>query len=56
MAQIGGSLPQFNIYADLFKSNDRVKLALSIFYRDILDFHATALDFFHHKSKNYAPA
>jgi len=52
MAQIGDALPRFQIYADLFSSNSRVQRVLCIFYKDILDFHATALNFFKKKSRS----
>ncbi|KAH0543142.1 hypothetical protein FGG08_002487 [Glutinoglossum americanum] len=48
MAKIGDSLPQFSIYAELCK-NGRVQHVLCLFYRDILDFHLNALNFFNAK-------
>jgi hypothetical protein len=50
MAQIGNHLPRFGKYQELFRTNDRVKHVLYIFYKDILDFHATVLNFFKLKS------
>jgi hypothetical protein len=54
MGQIGDRLPQFQKYTQLFKSNDRIQSLLSVFFRDILDFHVTALNFFKLKSKYIA--
>lgn len=51
MALIGDALPRFQIYADLFRSNSRVKRVLCIFYKNILDFHVMTLNFF--KKKNW---
>jgi hypothetical protein len=46
MGQIGDRLPQFKRYVELFKSNENLKTLLSLFFKDILDFHVTALNFF----------
>ena len=54
MGQIGDRLPQFQKYTRLFKSNDRIQSLLSVFFRDILDFHVTALNFFKLKSRYIA--
>jgi hypothetical protein len=54
MGQIGDRLPKFQKYTRLFKSNDRMQSLLSVFFRDILDFHVTALNFFKLKSKYIA--
>jgi hypothetical protein len=50
IAQIGATLPAFKKYAGLFAGNTQVHQVLCLFFRDILDFHATLLDFFNHKS------
>ena len=49
MGQIGQYLPQFRLYGDFFRTNDRVQHVLCIFYKDILDFHIIALNFFKKK-------
>ncbi|KAL9122534.1 MAG: hypothetical protein Q9187_000916 [Circinaria calcarea] len=49
MAQIGESLPQFQVYGNLFNMSQGMKHALCIFYSDILEFHVTILNFFRHK-------
>lgn len=46
MAQIGAALPQFKAYAQLFAQSHSVRRVLELFFRDILDFHLTALKFF----------
>ena len=46
MAQIGAALPQFKAYAQLFVRSHSVQRVLELFFRDILDFHLTALKFF----------
>ena len=50
MAQIGDCLPRFGEYGQLFATSDRIKHALCVFYKDVLDFHATVLNFFKLKS------
>ena len=50
MAQIGDCLPRFEKYGQLFETSDRIKHVLCIFYNDVLDFHATVLNFFKLKS------
>jgi len=49
MAQISLSLPAFENYTQLFPGNQAIHQALCLFYRDILDFYATILDFFKYK-------
>jgi hypothetical protein len=51
LAEVGQCLPQFQKYAELFKANQHIKQVLCLFYRDILDFHATVLNFFGKNSK-----
>lgn len=51
MAQIGAALPHFKAYAQLFVHNDSVQRVLELFFRDILDFHLTALRFFRLKRR-----
>src|SRR5271170_4580458 len=51
LAEVGQCLPQFQKYAELFKANLQIKQVLCLFYRDILDFHATVLNFFRKNSK-----
>ncbi len=46
MAQIGAALPHFQDYARLFAQNGPIQRILGLFFRDILDFHSTALKFF----------
>jgi len=54
MCEIGDRLPLFEAYTELFATNDRILDVLCLFYKDILDFHATALKVFHSKRKlNY---
>ena len=52
MAQIGAALPHFKGYAQLFDQNDSVQRVLELFFRDILDFHLTALRFFKLKRRH----
>jgi hypothetical protein len=52
LAEVGQSLPQFQKYAELFKENHHVKKLLCLFFRDILDFHATVLNFFRKNSRH----
>jgi len=51
LAEVGHCLPQFQEYAELFKANQHIKQVLCLFYRDILDLHATVLNFFRKNSK-----
>jgi hypothetical protein len=51
LAEVGQCLPQFQKYAELFKANLLIKQVLCLFYTDILDFHATVLNFFGRNSK-----
>jgi hypothetical protein len=51
MAHVGDTLPRFHNYVEIFQNNDTIKQVLCLFYRDILDFNATVLDFFRRKSK-----
>jgi hypothetical protein len=51
LTEVGQCLPQFQKYAELFKANLQIKQVLCLFYRDILDFHATVLNFFRKNSK-----
>jgi hypothetical protein len=46
MSDIGNRLPLFETYTNLFTDNIRLGDVLCLFYRDILDFHVTALIFF----------
>lgn len=45
MAEVGHCLPHFQKYKELFGSNQQIKAVLCLFYRDILDFHVTILNF-----------
>jgi hypothetical protein len=47
MEKIGHALPQFHILAGVFKSDEAVKMALVLFYKDVLEFLRINLDFFH---------
>ncbi|KAI5458921.1 hypothetical protein BGZ63DRAFT_361273 [Mariannaea sp. PMI_226] len=49
MARIGAELPAFQKYAELFRENTQMQQVLCLFFQDILDFHATILDFFKRK-------
>ena len=46
MAQFGAALPHFKVYTQLFAQNEPIRRVLGLFFRDILDFHSTALKFF----------
>ncbi|EUC39484.1 hypothetical protein COCMIDRAFT_10428 [Bipolaris oryzae ATCC 44560] len=46
MAQVGVHLPQYEKYTEIFSQDDHMKRFLSLFYKDILDFHSTLLEFF----------
>jgi hypothetical protein len=52
LAEVGQSLPQFQKYTELFKENQHIKQVLCLFFRDILDFHATVLNFFQKNSRH----
>jgi hypothetical protein len=52
LAEVGQSLPQFQKYTELFKQNQHIKQVLCLFFRDILDFHATVLNFFRKNSRH----
>ena len=57
MAQFGAALPHFKAYAHMFAQNEPIQRVLELFFRDILDFHSTALKFFELKrmyAKNLA--
>ena len=47
--KIGDCLPQFKNCEGLFKENKGVRDILYLFYKDILDFYAIMLSFFHPK-------
>ncbi|KAF2138225.1 uncharacterized protein K452DRAFT_90147 [Aplosporella prunicola CBS 121167] len=47
MAQVGARLPQFEKYARVFEQYSQIKQVLCLFYKDILEFHFTLLEFFH---------
>jgi hypothetical protein len=51
MANIGENLPLFQEYAQLFSSSTRINDVLCLFFKDILDFYLTALNFFSVKRK-----
>jgi len=51
MAQIGDTLPHFQNYAQLFQQKNAIKQVLGLFYKDILDFHRTVMEFFSRKSE-----
>lgn len=46
LAEIGHCLPHFGKYAEIFKENSQMKGILCLFYKDILDFYCTTLNFF----------
>ena len=46
MAQLGAALPDFKTYAHVFAQDEPIQRVLGLFFRDILDFHSTALKFF----------
>lgn len=54
MEEMGTALPQFQRYAEIFGRNDHLKHVLCLFYKDILEFHMTVLDFFHLNSKYHS--
>ena len=51
MAEIGNKLPFFEAYTQIFDTNDRIMDVLCLFYKDILDFYLTVLNFFGVKRK-----
>ena|SRR6266487_2872002 len=51
MAKIAVKLPHFQMYAELFGSNDKIQRVLCLFYKDILDVHVVMLNFFTLKSE-----
>lgn len=46
MMKIGDALPQFVDVVNIFGDNEKLKAVLALFYKDILDFYAIALEFF----------
>lgn len=52
MCMIGEKLPLFKGYAQLFAANQRVNHVLALIFRDVLDFHLAALNFFALKGKS----
>ncbi|GME30106.1 uncharacterized protein LTHEOB_10928 [Neofusicoccum parvum] len=50
MMRLATALPEFHSYTQTFQDNDQIKHVLCLFYKDILDFHATVLRFFKLKS------
>ena len=46
MMKVGDALPQFVDVVNIFGDNEKLKAVLALFYKDILDFHAIALEFF----------
>ncbi|RKL03447.1 hypothetical protein BFJ68_g6913 [Fusarium oxysporum] len=52
LQDIGRVLPQFETYTNIFKDNKAIHYGLFLFYRDILDFYATLLNFFAKKNLN----
>lgn len=46
MMKVGDALPQFVDVANIFGDNEKLKAVLALFYKDILDFYAIALEFF----------
>ncbi|KAL1623893.1 hypothetical protein SLS56_008088 [Neofusicoccum ribis] len=50
MMGLATALPEFHSYTQIFQDNDQIKHVLCLFYKDILDFHATVLRFFKLKS------
>ncbi|KAK2927026.1 Zinc finger C2H2-type [Fusarium oxysporum f. sp. vasinfectum] len=52
LQDIGRVLPQFETYTNIFKDNKTIHYGLFLFYRDILDFYATLLNFFAKKNLN----
>jgi hypothetical protein len=55
MGEIGDKLPYFKSYTQLFESNDRIKDVLCLFFKDILDFHLTSVNFFATKREMLLP-
>lgn len=45
MASIGDALPRFATLAQTFPTSEAVRLALALFYEDVLDFHSIMLEF-----------
>lgn len=46
MMKVGDALPQFVDVVNIFGDNEKLKAVLALFYKDILDFYAIALEFF----------
>lgn len=46
MARIGQVLPQFAVLVQTFEVSDAIRIALALFYEDILDFYRITFDFF----------
>ncbi|KAL1857635.1 hypothetical protein Daus18300_010275 [Diaporthe australafricana] len=46
MMKVGDALPQFVDVVNIFGDKEKLKAVLALFYKDILDFHAIALEFF----------
>ena len=52
LAEVAQCLPQFQKYAELFEESEHIQQVLCLFYKDILDFHVTVLNFFRKNSKH----
>ncbi|KAI1389343.1 uncharacterized protein F4822DRAFT_197847 [Hypoxylon trugodes] len=46
MKCLGPALPTFNKFTPLLNANERIGYVLGLFFKDILDFYLTALNFF----------
>jgi len=46
MMKVGDALPQFIDIINVFGDNEKLKAVLALFYEDILEFYAIALEFF----------
>ena len=53
MMVISDHLPHFKKYTEVFRTNTQIRHVLCLFYRDILDFHLTIVQFFDLKGKRF---
>lgn len=51
VAEVGQSLPDFQVSTSIFNQNMEAKEILPFFFKDLLDFYGEALNFFCHPSK-----
>lgn len=56
MEDISDALPYFNDVGKIFDNNNKLRDILALFYKDMIQFYAIALRFFHMSSKGFSPS